>query len=120
MLDENSTIWEKIFKHLKDEGFNVYSPGIKVGECTEEYIVIKNDGSSRHTEFSTDVDLYSIMCYVPKQQYSKLEKLVQRVKTSMKALQPMVKPYGLQTPSFYDDSSKSHMISIEYKNYKKI
>lgn len=120
MLDERPTIWENIFNHLKEEGFEVYSPGIKVGECTSEYIVVMNDGSSRHTEFSTDVDLYAIMCYVPKQQYSKLEKLVQRVKKSMKKLSPMVKPYGSQTPSFYDDTTKSHMISIEYKNYKKI
>lgn len=112
--------WQDIFLHLQKSGFDVYSPGIKVGECKSEYIVVKNDGSSRHTSFSTDNDFYSVMCYVPQNRYSDLEPLVQRVKRSMKELEPMILPYGSQTASFYDDGYKAHMVSIEYKNYKKI
>lgn len=112
--------WQDIFTHLKKAGFDVYSPGMKIGECTSEYLVVKNDGSSKHISFSTDVDLYAVMCYVPKEKYSSLEPLVQRVKNSMRGLEPMIKPYGSQTPSYYDDSYKAHMISIEYKNYKKL
>lgn len=112
--------WQDIFLHLKKAGFDVYSPGVKVGECTNEYIVVKNDGSSKYTSFSTDVDMYAVMCYVPKSKYSQLEPLVQRVKEKMKELEPMIFPYGTQTPSYYDDSYKAHMISIEYKNYKKL
>ena len=112
--------WQDIFIHLKNDGFDVYSPGTKVGECVSEYLVVKNDGSSKHPNFSTDVDLYSIMCYVSKEKYSTLEPLIQRVKASMKGLEPMIKPYGNQTPSYYDDSIKAHMVSVEYKNYKKI
>lgn len=112
--------WQDIYLHLKRAGFDVYSPGTKIGECTSAYLVVKNDGSSKHINFSTDVDLYAIMCYVPKDKYSTLELLVQKVKKSMKELEPMIKPYGSQTPSYYDDSIKAHMISIEYKNYKKL
>lgn len=112
--------WQDIFLNLKNQGFDVYSPGIKTGECVSEYVVVKNDGSSKHTSFSTDVDLYAVMCYVPKNKYSSLEPLVQRVKNAMKRLEPMIKPYGTQTPSYYDDSYKAHMVSIEYKNYKKL
>lgn len=111
--------WQDIFLNLKKQGFDVYSPGVKSGECISEYVVVKNDGSSKHASFSTDVDLYAVMCYVPKNRYSSLEPLVQRVKNAMKQLEPMIKPYGTQTPSYYDDSYKAHMISIEYKNYKK-
>lgn len=120
MVNVDSSRWQDIFDHLSECGFNVYSPGTKVGECLREYIVIKNDGSSKHVSFSTDVDLYAVMCYVPKQAYSSLEPLVQRVKQAMKYLEPMIKPYGTQTPSFYDDEVKAHMVSIEYKNYKKL
>lgn len=112
--------WQDIFLHLKKEGFDVYSPGTKVGECTEEYIVVKNDGSSKHPTVSSDNDLYAVMCYVPKESYSRLEPMVQEVKSAMKGLEPMILPHGSQTPSYYDDSYKAHMISIEYKNYKKI
>lgn len=112
--------WQDIFLHLKKAGFDVYSPGMKTGECTEEYIVVKNDGSSKHPTVSSDNDLYAVMCYVPKESYSRLEPMVQEVKKAMKGLEPMILPYGSQTPSYYDDSYKAHMISIEYKNYKKI
>ena len=112
--------WQDIFMHLQNAGFDVYSPGTKVGECVSEYLVIKFDGSSKRVGFSTDNDLYSIMCYVPKDKYSLLEPLVQKVKKTMKGLKPMILPNGNQTPSYYDDSLKAHMVSITYKNYKKI
>lgn len=115
-----SSRWQDIFLHLQTSGFDVYPPGVKVGECTEEYIVVKNDGSARHSGISTDDDFYAVMCYVPKQSYSSLEPMVQRVKSAMKELEPMILPQGSQTPSYYDDSYKAHMISIEYKNYKKL
>ena len=111
--------WQDIFRTLKQSGFDVYSPGEKVGECIKPYIVVKNDGSTRHTSFSTDNDLYSVMCYVPKSSYSTLEPFVQKVKKAMKSIEPMILPYGQQTPSYYDDSFKAHLVSIEYKNYKK-
>lgn len=125
MIDVNAfeysgSRWQDIFLHLKKEGFDVYSPGMKTGECTSQYLVVKNDGSSKHASFSTDIDLYAVLCYVPKEKYSTLEPFVQMVKNSMKGLEPMIKPYGSQTPSYYDDSVKAHMISIEYKNYKKL
>lgn len=112
--------WQDIFMHLQNSGFDVYSPGTKVGECISEYLVVKFDGSSKHVSFSTDNDLYSIMCYVPKDKYSLLEPLIQKVKKAMKGLKPMILPNGNQTPSYYDDSLKAHMVSITYKNYKKI
>lgn len=112
--------WQDIYNHLKKSGFDVYSPGTKIGECSEPYIVIKNDGSSRHESYSTNVDLYAIMCYVPKMCYSFLEVYVSQVKEAMKGIEPMIKPTGQQTPSYYDDTYKAHMISISYINYKKI
>jgi hypothetical protein len=60
------------------------------------------------------------MCYVPKQSYSTLEPMVQEVKEHMKELVPIFHPQGQETPSYYDDSVKAHMVSIEYKNYKKL
>ena len=124
MIDANyrysESRWQDIYKHLKNNGIDVYSPGVKIGECTKEYVVVKNDGSAKVSGISTDEDYYSIMCYVPKQKYSRLEPLVQKVKEIMKELKPMIQPAGSQTPSYYDDSVKAHMASIEYKNYKKI
>ena len=125
MIDTNTfrpqvSRWQDIFKHLKESGFEVYSPGIKLGDCLSEYLVVKNDGSTKHINFSTNVELYSVLCYVPKDKYSTLEVLVKKVREAMKSLEPMITPYGAQSPSYYDDGFKAHMISIEYQNYKKI
>lgn len=111
--------WEDIFDQLKKSGFDVYSPGIKTGDCTSPYVVVAIGSSTEHTSFSTNIDLYSVMCYVPKQAYSKLEPLVRSVEESLKELVPMILPYGQKTPSYYDDTVKAHMVSIMYKNYKK-
>lgn len=112
--------WQDIFAHLESKGYKVYPPGVKVGECTEPYIVVKNDGSYEHANFSTDRDMYAVMCFVPKGQYSKLEPMVMKVKEDMKELRPMILSYGQQMPSYYDDTFKAHYIAIEYENYKKI
>ena len=112
--------WQDIFLHLEKSGFDVYPPSVKAGECMSPYIVVKNDGSTRHGNISTDDDFYAVMCYVPKNSYSALEPMVQAAKRAMKELEPMILPYGSQTPSYYDDSYKAHMVSIQYKNYKKL
>lgn len=111
--------WEDIFMQLKESGFDVYSPGIKTGDCTSPYIVVAVGSSFAHPSFSSDIDLYSVMCYVPKQSYSRLEPFVRSVEDSLEALKPMILPYGQKQPSFYDDTVKAHMVSISYKNYKK-
>lgn len=111
--------WQDIYNCLNNAGFDAFSPGIKVGDCIAPYVVVKMDISTEHPSFSTNVDLYSVMCYVPKQSYSMLEPLVREVEDAMKMLEPMILPYGQKQPSFYDDTIKAHMVSIMYKNYKK-
>lgn len=112
--------WADIFAHLKGKGFDVYSPGVKAGECTKSYVVVTFDGSTKLPNASTDEDRYEIMCYVPKMAYSTLEPMIQSVKKAMKELEPMIMPYGQQTASFYEEETKSHMVSITYRNNKKM
>lgn len=119
-FDFQESRWQDLYLHLKNKGYDVYAPAQKVGECTEPYLVVKNDGSYQHVNFSTDRDMYAIYCYVPKLRYSELEPLVQRVKRDMRELYPMFQVYGQQLASFYDDEVKAHYITIEYENYKKV
>lgn len=108
-----------LYMHLKNCGVDVYMPGIKTGECLEQYVVVKNDGLSRIEGISSSSSLYAVMCYSPQESYSELEVLVENVKRYMKDLEPMFMPTGFETPSFYDDSIKAHMISIQYRNSRK-
>ena len=117
-----STRWHDIQLHLQKEGFDARPPGSdkSVGRCLSPYVVVRHDGSTRYAGISTNVDVYSILVYVPKQRYSELEVQVMSVKLAMKKLEPMILPNGSETPSFYDDGFQAHMISIQYKNYKKM
>lgn len=119
-FDYKQSRWQDLYVHLKNKGYEVYAPAQKVGECTSPYLVIKNDGSYRHVNFSTDRTQYAIYCYVPKLKYSELEPLVQKVKQDMTELYPMFQLYGQELASFYDDEVKAHYIAIEYENYKKV
>ena len=91
------TRWEDIFEKLQEHGIDVVAS----------------------TEISSSQDLYDLMCYVPKDNYSTLEPFVDRVETIMDELFPMIRPMHFRTSSFYDDSVKAHMISTQYVNWKK-
>lgn len=113
------SIWETILRHLKSAGIDAVQPTKKEGECLVPYTVVKPDGTSQFKSFSSTVTYYSLMCYAPRDKFSLLEPYVDEVKLAMKSLEPMVKPTGIETPAFYDDTYKAHMISIQYRNYKR-
>lgn len=109
--------WGDLFKHLQKKGFDVYPPAVKAGECKTPYVVIKLNGDGDIAGTSSTRDYYSVMVYVPKLAYSTLEPLVQKIKKAMKELDPLFKLTNVQ-PSFYDDTVKAHMVSVEYYNNK--
>lgn len=122
-FDYKKSRWQDLFAFLKDKGFDVYSPGVKTGECTSPYLVVVNAGTSEWLvgdsgASGVDRELYTIMVYVPKKSYSELEPMVQKVKENMRELRPLFKYEGNVTPSFYDDALKAHMVSLDYRNYK--
>ena len=118
-FDYKESRWMDIYTCLKKHGFDVYSPGQKEGECTEPYLVVKNDGGYDHISISTFREQYSVQVYVPKKNYSLLEPLVMEVREVMKELYPMIRWYGQMQPSFYDDVLKAHQQILEYECYKK-
>ena len=115
---ENSR-YKDLYKHLKQEGFSVYTPGQKTGECTAPYVVIKDTGTAQFAGFSSTQSVYDLMCYVPKDKYTDLDLYVDSVEVAMKGLYPMFKSAHYRTPAYYDESCKAYMVSTQYYNYKK-
>lgn len=109
-----------IYKHLSENGIEVYSPTQKQGECVSPYVVVKDAGTTQFNNFSSTQTLYDVMCYVPKDRFTLLEEYVGQVKALMKQLKPMIMPTYFETASFYDDTVKAHMISVQYRNMKKV
>lgn len=115
-----SNRWRDICDHLKSKGFDVYAPAQHKGECTTRYVVIKALQALRVSSFSSISQVYDVMLYVPQAEYSRLEEFVGELESAMTELEPMVMPMHYRTPSFYDESVKGHMVSIQYRNSRKI
>ena len=82
--------------------------------------MIKSYGAIQELVVSSERPVYLIMCYVPRNGYSRLESFVRETKQILKELFPLVRYNGNETPSFYDDEIKGHMVSIEYVGCRKI
>ncbi len=118
-FDYEDSRLEDLFMHLDYKGYDVYFPAQHQGECIAPYLVVKYNGTSGSTSFSSREDLYSILCYVPFNQYSYIESLVQAVRKDMKELEPLFLPYNdQQLPAYFDDANKGHYVEIDYKNHK--
>lgn len=111
---------KQIYDLLKQNNFDVYFPSQHKGECISKYAVIKHDGAYQPLTVSSERPIYTIMCYVPEQSYSELESFVLEIKRTMKNIFPLVMYLGNETPSYYDDSVKGHMISFQYYGARKI
>lgn len=112
--------WQNIYRQLKADGIDVYSPGQHQGDCVAPYTVVRDAGMNPLLGFSSSQALYEVLCYVPQLQFSTLEPYVEQVKTSMKKLYPAIIPTNFQTPSFLDDTVKGHMVSVQYRNNRKL
>lgn len=114
---EEKTVWQRIMDALKAHRIEAYPPASKNGECIHEYVVVKEDGSSQYQSFSTEARYYTLLLYVPQHKYALLEKFKKEVKEIVATdLYPLLMPTGLETPSFYDDALKAHMVSVQYRN----
>lgn len=113
-------ILKQISNVLKQDDTDVYFPSQHKGECAKEYIVIKMDGAVQEINVSSERPIYTIMCYVPETNYSRLESFVFETKQKMKKLFPLIMYVGNETPSFYEEKIKAHMISFQYQACRKI
>lgn len=116
----SDSVWADVFNHLKGKGFDVYPPQVKIGECASPYVVVKLGSTSQLEDFSSDRVVYEVLAYVPRQSYSFLEPYVESLKEAMSELRPLVRYSHGITASFYDDTLKAHMVTLDYYNYKKV
>ena len=112
--------WKAIYDCLKSAGIDVFSPSQHQGECISPYVVVKAGSVGPLSDYSSTVAYYDLLCYIPKNQYSTLEDYVCSVKEAMKQLYPAIKYDNFETESYYDESVKGHMVSIQYRNNRKL
>lgn len=111
--------WEDIISYLKDVGFDAYAPGRHKGDCLSPYIVVKMGPTSPYQNFSTNLHVYELLVYIPRDQISASEEILNNIETQMKALEPMIMPQHTRSSPYYDEGVKAWMVSLGYRNYTK-
>lgn len=121
-MDEEKTVWQRIFTELKNNGINVYEPADKQGECKSSYVVVKFGGSTQYYGFSSQRDFYDFYCYVPRRDYSKLADFEYTVKAILDSppLYPMIMPTGSSENDYYDDNLNAHLRIFTYYNNRRV
>ena len=110
-------MFTQIYRHLKDNGFDVYSIGQHKGICTNPYIVIKENGESEIAGTSLTNDIVELLIYYPVGTYSKLNEYKQSILYAMKLLKGIrrvVEPM----PTIIDDDKKAYMTSFTFRKIK--
>ena len=110
-------MFAQIYKHLKNNGFDVYSIGQHEGICTNPYIVVKENGESEIVGTSLTNDIVEFLIYYPVGTYSKLNEYKQSVLYTMKRLKGIRRVID-PMPTIIDDDKKAYMTSFTYKKIK--
>lgn len=111
-------MFAQIYKHLKNNGFDVYSIGQHEGICTSPYIVVKENGESEVVGTSLVSDVVELLIYYPIGKYSELSSYKKRILDVMK-YQKGVRRIIEAMPTIIDDDKKAYMTSFTYKKIKK-
>ena len=110
-------MFTQIYKHLKENGFDVYSIGQHKGICKSPYIVIKENGESDIIGTSLTNDIVELLIYYPIGTYSKLNEYKQSTLYTMKLLKG-VRRVVEAMPTVIDDDKKAYMTSFTYRKIK--
>lgn len=107
-------LWEQTQKFLEERtGCKVYPPAVKIGECKEDYLILKDDASARYQNLSTEINYYDVLCYA--KTYTGVLKLADFVRDVMCSYTPNMFPTGVETGAYYDDDVRAYMVSIQYR-----
>lgn len=104
--------WKTLFHYLESKGFNVFALGQHEGDCTSEYIVLRNNGILAGP--GKERREYELLLYFPADRYSEFESYINRVKETMNLLFPGVQLIDQETPHYLDKEVMAYMTSLIY------
>ena len=107
--------YSDMITQLSRAGIEVALPGYRTGICTSPYVVVQNNGTYRFAQSpALGYTLFTVHCYVPLYGYEQLERLIERVKSALKPLEPDLRPAGNEGVFQINDSFKAHEGSVQY------
>ena len=107
-------MFKEIYKHLKNNGFDVYSIGQHKGICSSPYLVIKENGTNEIIGTSLSNEMVEIILYYPLGAYSELNQYKQSALYCMKLLKS-IRRIMESSPTIVDDDKKAYTTSFYYQ-----
>lgn len=110
-------MFTEIYKHLKNNGVDVYSIGQHEGLCEKPYVVVKERGTSEIVGTSLVNDIVELLIYYPIGTYSKLGEYKAYIKNTMK-LKKEFRRVIESSPTVIDDDKKAYTTWFTYTKIK--
>ena len=106
---------KKLFKKLKDNGFDVYFPAKKPGKCTTPYIVVKEEKAEVGITGKSLCTRFSVIVVAPGDNYNLLGETLSQVKAALK--NSPFKFLSSETDEVKDDDG--YVSTMTYQTIKK-
>lgn len=110
-------MFNEIYRHLRNNGIEVYSIGQHEGLCQRPYVVVKENGVSEIAGTSLVNDMVELLIYYPMGQYSKLSEYKASILDIMKLYRGTRRVIE-SMHTIIDDDKKAYMTSFTYRKIK--
>lgn len=117
---EDKTMIQFIADHLIEHGYKVYAPTQAIGVVKEPYVVIRYLGGAKHASFSTIIERYSIIIFLPHRLYNEIQRHVQGIEDTMRKLHPRLIYDNFGGFPLYEDHMQCYLVSTDYLSYKRM
>ena len=108
----------KLQEFLKANNIDANFPGQKTGNCTKEYVVVKDDGLNSDNN-KVGRGFIDLLFFVPISYYTKCGPYKEKVMSLVKKFGKL-RYAGNETAIVTDDEKKAYTFSVLYEVYKKL
>ena len=112
---------QTLYIRLKSFDVDVFFPRQHKGDCIKSYCVLKIQNSSRFDDFSSNIRYIDVLCYTPKDSYTKVLDYQKEIERHISKIQDelMIRSTGTTTTPFFDTAVNGWMTSMLYALYER-
>lgn len=110
-------MFEKVYRNLKNKGFDVYSIGQHQGKCTDPFIVIKEHEPMEKVGSGYNNNLLKLICYYPFGKYSNVKPFRESIELVMDELKEFDREF-VSNPVMIDNEKNAYFFTLQYNNKK--
>ncbi len=111
-------MFKKVYEALQENGFSVYSIGQHKGNCTEPYLVVRENGVRAFSSLPVNFELIDVVVFYPVGRYTEVWDFINSVRECLKGVSEL-KSKGELTALLIDHDVKAYTCSVRYQVYRR-